>query len=160
MATILHAVLAGLVLAQGAAVSEGDPVTWSIKAQLPAAPIKAGGTLTVQVTAKIERGWHLYSLNPIENGPRPTRIAIAAGQPFEAGGAIKAPDPIVARDPNFNLDTEYYENSVTFTVPVKVAPHAAKGKSTLTMQVRFQTCNDRLCMPPKVVKLDVPVEIG
>lgn len=155
-------VAAAAAPARAQATGEGSgPVTFEIrKGSAPTAAVKAGATFTVDVVAHIERGWHLYSLTPIENGPRPTRITIAAGQGFELGGKIKAPDPTTAVDPNFRVETEYWEESATFTVPIKVLPDAAAGKATATVQVRFQTCNDKDCLPPALVKLPVPVEIA
>src|SRR5262249_35868470 len=88
-----------------------NPVTWSIKV-VSAAP--AGAALTAEVTAKIEDGWHLYSLTPIENGPRPTRILLPAAQAFELTGKIEAPEPLAGTDPNFGIEVEYYEESVSF----------------------------------------------
>ena len=160
LAVVLCVTTAGTARAQDKETGSG-PVTWEInKAKLPSAPLKAGDTFSVELTAHIERGWHLYSLTPIENGPRPTRITLATGQAFELAGTIKAPDPITARDPNFGVETEYYETSAIFAVPIKVLPAGAAGKATLTVQIRYQTCNDKDCLPPQLVKLPVPVEIA
>lgn len=159
LAATLCLAIAGQARAQGNDAA-ANPVAWEAKANLPAAPLKTGDTFTIDLTAHIEKGWHLYSLTPIENGPRPTRITITAGQGFELGGKVRAPDPITAKDPNFGVETEFYEDNVTFTVPIKVTLQAAKGKTAATVQVRYQTCNDRNCLPPEVVKLPVPVEIA
>src|SRR5688572_30604866 len=83
-----------------------NPIVWSLKA------VKANatdGTTLAEMTAKIDDGWRLYSLTPIDNGPKPTRITIPANQDFELTGEIEAPDPFVSADPNFGVDVEYYE---------------------------------------------------
>jgi thiol:disulfide interchange protein DsbD len=160
LALALYVTTAGTARAQDQKTGSG-PVTWEInKAKLPSALLKAGDTFSVELTAHIEPGWHLYSLTPIENGPRPTRITVVAGQGFELAGKIKAPDPTTAKDPNFGVETEFYEDAVTFTVPVRVMPDAAPGKAAATVQVRYQTCNDKECLPPEVVKLAAAVEIA
>jgi DsbC/DsbD-like thiol-disulfide interchange protein len=160
VAAALVAAAAGPAVAQGTEDGSG-PITWEVKkTTVPTAPVKAGGTFTLDIVAHIERGWHLYSLTPIENGPRPTRITIVAGQGFELGGKITAPDPTTAFDPNFKVETEYYEDAVTFSVPIRVLPDAAAGKAAATVQVRYQTCNDKDCLPPALVKLPVSVEIA
>lgn len=137
-----------------------EPVTWAAKAQPSASALTAGGVVTIDVTAKIARGWHLYALTPMESGPRPTRITIVPDQGFELGGTIGAPEPVKADDPNFGMVTETYEDTVVFAVPVRVLAKAAAGKRTATVQVRFQTCSDKLCLPPTIVKLPVLVEIA
>lgn len=157
---VLGLVVAGSASAQAAA-DETGPITWEIvKTSVPVAPVRVGEAFTVELKAHIERGWHLYSLTPVENGPRPTRIMVAAGQGFELAGPVKAPEPTTAMDPNFKVETEFYDEAVTFTVPIRARPDAAAGKSTVTVQVRFQTCNDRDCLPPALVKLPVQVEVA
>src|SRR5262245_19893675 len=130
-----------------------NPVEWSLKVGAASA---AGGTLTAELTAKIEDGWHLYSLTPIANGPRPTRITLPAEQAFELAGTIEAPDPFVETDPNFGIEVEYYEESVTFKLPLK--RRAGSGGDKLLVEARYQTCTNRLCLPPTAVKLEAEVK--
>lgn len=155
---VLSLLIASLAVTIAAQDEEYNPVKWSFKAQISNAPPKSGDIFKVELTAEIEKGWHLYSTNPIENGPRPTRITIPAGQGFERGGDITAPDPIVSRDPNFSVETEYYNDQVTFTLPVKVLADISESNNKLQIQIRYQSCNERLCLPPKLVKLEVQVQ--
>ncbi|MGH9833372.1 MAG: protein-disulfide reductase DsbD N-terminal domain-containing protein [Blastocatellia bacterium] len=127
-----------------------NPVTWSLKA------VNAtGGPLTAEVTAKIEDGWHLYSLTPIADGPKPTRITLPRDQGFELAGEIEAPEPFVKTDPNFGVEVEYYEESVTFKLPLK---RRAGAGEKLLVEARYQTCTNRLCLPPKTVRLEAEVK--
>jgi thiol:disulfide interchange protein DsbD len=137
-----------------------EPVKWSMKASLPAKPLKPGDRFDLQLAATIEEGWHLYSLEQEEGGPTPTRIVMPAEQPFEQAGAIESSEPKTAMDPNFNLTTQYYEDTAFFTIPVKVAATAPAGKSQVKVNVSFQTCNDELCLPPKTIKLTVDVNVA
>ena len=68
--------------------------------------------------------------------------------------------PVWADDPNFNLPTEYFEKSATFTVPVTVTRDAAAGAQTLALQASFQACNERLCLRPQIVALRLPLTIS
>jgi len=130
-----------------------NPVEWSLKVGAVAA---TDGTLTAELTAKIEDGWHLYSLAPIANGPKPTRITLPAEQAFELAGKIEAPDPFVGTDPNFGIEVEYYEESVTFKLPLK--RRAGISGDKLLVEARYQTCTSQLCLPPKTVKLEADVK--
>ncbi len=136
-----------------------EPVKWSIRVITPDPTLKPGAQFTVELTAGIENGWHLYSLEQEEGGPLPTRIVIPADQPFVAGGTIESAEPKSEMDPNFNLMTHYYEEQAVFSVPVKVAAHAAAGKSEVRINVSFQTCSNELCLPPKTIKLGVEITI-
>lgn len=134
------------------------PIRWSAKAENPA--VKAGDTFKAQVTAAIEEGWHLYSLEQPEGGPIPTRISVPDNQKFKLNGDIETPQPQVVFDKNFNMDTEFYEREAIFTVPVEVAKDAATGKNTLTVSAFYQTCNDKMCLPPKLVKFTTDVVVA
>ena len=158
LAAALCAALAICILAQDEP-AKLDPVKWSLKADIGSRPLKAGDKFDVQLTAEIEEGWHLYSTEEMPQGPKPTRINLAADQPFEMTGSIDSPLPQTAFDENFGIRTEFYEQSVTFSLPLQVNANAPAGKRKLTVQVRYQSCTEKLCLAPKLVKLEAEVEI-
>ena len=91
--------VAVLALAAGAA-AQTNPVQWSAAA--PAGTVRPGGTVTVEVTAQMDAGWHIYALAQ----PRPpiaTTITVPAGQPFALAGEIGAPTPRSAFDQSFDI---------------------------------------------------------
>ncbi len=149
-------VIAGSAAAQD--VPE-NPVAWSLAAEKPA-PQKPGSTFKALLSAKIEEGWHLYSTEQRDDGPKPTRIVVPQNRMFELAGEIESPTPIVAMDENFGFETEYYEGSATFALPLRVVVNASAGQHKLQVQVRYQTCTQKLCLPPKTVKLDLTVEVA
>src|SRR5262249_32880500 len=105
-------------------------------------------------------GWHLYSLKPMAEGPIPTRIWVAEGQPFQLSAAIKAPEPQTVQDPSFNMEVELYEGEAGFTLPVKGATGAPAGPHTLAINASYQSCSNKICLPPKTVKIEVPVAVA
>ena len=54
-------------------------------------------------------------------GPIPTRIWIADGQPFKLASVIQASQPEVMQDPSFGMEVESYEGQAEFGLPVKAA---------------------------------------
>ena len=138
--------------------SEPDPIKWSISASL-AEPGKAGDRFVIELTALIDRGWHLYSTEKVEGGPTPTRIVILAEQSFERAGEIDSPAPHSSFDPNFQVATEYYDNSVTFAIPVRRLPNSPPSNK-IKVQVRYQACTQTLCLPPKILELETSIKIA
>jgi hypothetical protein len=136
-----------------------DPVTWKLQ-NPPAAPVKPGARFNVKLLAAVQEGWHLYSLKPIAEGPVPTRIWLAEGQPFSLAGAVQAPEPQVIQDPTFGMEVELYEGEAMFALPVKVAGGAAPGPQKLVVSASYQSCNNKLCLPPKTVKVELPITIA
>jgi thiol:disulfide interchange protein len=149
--TLLLALLAAPAAAQ-------TPVHWSLKVT-PASPVKPGATLTATATASIDAGWHVYSLTQGPGGPRALEITLPKSTVFASGGTPTSGDPLRAFDPNFNMETEYYEDSVTITIPVTVLKTAGGGPAKLAIDVSFQTCNERLCLPPATETLTKNIDV-
>jgi DsbC/DsbD-like thiol-disulfide interchange protein len=153
MRTLFAAALAAVALA-----APPDPVSWKFEAP-PGKPVKAGARFNINLVATVQPGWHLYSLKPMVEGPIPTRIWLAADQPFALASAVQAPEPVAMQDPTLNMEVEFYEGETPFTLPVKVSPGTPSGPRTLTVSASYQTCNDKLCLPPKTVKVQVAVPV-
>jgi thiol:disulfide interchange protein DsbD len=58
------------------------------------------------------------------------------------------------------MEVELYEGEVEFTLPVRVAPGADPVARKLVVSASYQSCNNKLCLPPKTVKVEVPITIG
>lgn len=135
-----------------------NPIRWTVKKEKPSLAVKAGGKFNIQVIAAIDDGWHLYSLEQPAGGPIPTRISVPDNQKFKLAGDIDSPLPQVVFDPNFNLDTQFYEGEAIFTLLVEALKDAT-GKNALAVNVFYQTCNDKTCLPPKGLKVTTDIEV-
>jgi DsbC/DsbD-like thiol-disulfide interchange protein len=142
-----------------AAAAQQNPIAWSVK-EAPKQALRAGQSFVVRLSLEIPDGWHVYSITQPEGGPIPTRISVPEGQPFEMSGVVEGPTPKVMRDESFGMDVETYEGpEAVFTVPVKVGAKAAAGKSKMLITAYFQSCNEKMCLPPKTVKLETDLEV-
>jgi thiol:disulfide interchange protein len=122
-----------------------NPATWSLRLDPTAA--RPGSKVLARLDAKIEPGWHLYSVTTPPGGPNPTTIRLADNPAVERFRAFEPP-PKRAFDANFNLDTETYEGEARFLIEVELKKEAAAGPSEISAEVRYQSCNERLCLPP------------
>lgn len=139
-------------------VAQEQPVIWSATA--PTTPIARGSVVIVRLTARIDGGWHVYSLTQGPGGPVPARISVPPGQPFTLADSVKGPPATKRFDPNFGLAVETYDAQATFDVPVRVATDAPRGATSLAIAARFQTCNATLCLPPHTERVTVPITIS
>jgi DsbC/DsbD-like thiol-disulfide interchange protein len=145
------------VFAVAAGAAE-DPVAWSGKTS-PDKALARGARFTVALEARIQPGWHLYSLDQPDGGPVATEISLPTGQPFSFAAAIAAPKPHVVFDPNFNMRVGFYLEKVQFRVPLEVGAAAQAGPETLYIQTRYQCCNDKMCLPPKSVTVPIAIQV-
>ena len=149
--------LALLCAAPGAVThAPQDPVTWS--ATVVSTGLRPGGRFDVAITAVAEDEWHVYSVTQGPGGPIPTTIALARSRFFAPAGAIRGPVPARAFDPNFEIATETYEGTFTLLRPVRLAADAPGTGATLRLEVGFQACTKRVCLPPTTIALAVPVK--
>ncbi len=156
----MPALLLLMAPANGRAQETLDPIRWSIQLETRQEVLKSGDRLSVQVTAKIEDGWHLYSLDQEPGGPIPTRIRLPEDQPFKLADTIDSPAPRVEMDPNFNMETQFFEEEVTFVLPLAIAANTSSGKHQLKVNVTYQTCTATRCLPPKLVRLVADVAVS
>jgi len=121
-----------------------DPAKWSLEVD-PAA-IRPGAKCLARLRATIEPGWHLYSLTT--PAAKPTTIRLTDNTLIERFRVLQ-PKPKRAFDPYFNLDSETFEGEASFLIEAQTKKDAATGPSQITAEVRYQMCNDRMCLPPR-----------
>ncbi|MTI87052.1 MAG: hypothetical protein FH748_03690 [Balneolaceae bacterium] len=123
-----------------------DPVKFEISS-IPE-EVKAGEVFTIKVNASIEGDWHLYSiLNAEDAGPFPTEFSAKSGN-FIISGETKESDADIEYDPNFDAELGWHSSFATFSIPAAVKVDK-QGKQNLDVEVYYQVCDDRMCLPPK-----------
>jgi thiol:disulfide interchange protein DsbD len=156
--SLMTVMMAAFAMAQPCVSAQQKlPITWSVTSAKTS--VAAGSSVRVEITARIDDGWHLYSLTQ-QPPPDPTRITVPEGQPFSLGGKIEAPAPETGFDKAQDADTEYYTESVAFKVPLTVVPTTAPGKYVARIRATWQACNGSLCIRPQVAALDVPIQVS
>ena len=133
-----------------------DPVEWSLSVK--SAAVRPAGKVLATLTARIQPGWHLYSLTTPKGGPNATTVKFPES-PAIADVKMFQPMPLRTYDPNFKLDTETFANEVQLIAEMTLKPNARPGTVHLEAQIRYQACQDKLCLPPKTKMADVTIKI-
>jgi Disulphide bond corrector protein DsbC len=151
---VFYSSLIGNGFAQGPAP---QPVQW--KALLVAeARVKQGARVSIDVTGKVDEGWHVYALTQPSGGPIALRVSLDENAVAESHGPITGTEPIKRKDPSFDLETQTYQGDFVLHVPIALK-QGAGGNQLIPLSVRFQACSDRTCLPPRTVHLSVPIEV-
>ena len=120
-----------------------NQVKWALAVEPgSAAP---GSKVLARMTGQIDPGWHLYSLST--PSAIPTTIQLATNAVVERFRVLQ-PGPHRAFDPNFQTNTETFQNSVAFLLELELKKDAPAGPAELSVTARYQTCNDKVCIPP------------
>jgi thiol:disulfide interchange protein DsbD len=136
-----------------------QPVRWSLTLEPESGTVVAGGTLKAVVTAAIDEGWHVYAPDEANSGPRPVTITVTKGDVFEGAGKLDAPEPEREMDEAFGQITASYAGETTFRLPVATAATAPAGTYPLKIEITFQACDGKMCLPAKVVRLEALVTV-
>jgi len=119
---------------------------------------EAGRPDVLRVTAILEDGWHLYSIDQKPGGPKPTRIVVAEDSPQRPSGPFvpdAAPHTRTVTDvPSWNgLVVEEHSDRVTWQAPLAPNPSGQGGAIHGTVSV--QLCRENACTPPEIIPFSV-----
>ncbi len=105
----------------------------------------------VLFTAKIDKGWHVYSTDIPDGGPQSAVMHTEKAEGAQPMGAlIKQGKEISEDDKIFGMRVRYFENNVTFVQKYKITGKTYQIKGYL----EYGACNDEMCMPPSTVDFD------
>ena len=148
----------------GVADEFGSPVAISAEIE----PGSAGQPDVLAVTATIEEGWHLYSLDqgkdaPKPGGPKATKIVVADDSPQRPVGTF-TPDVEPERRrvddvPSWQgLVLEEHHGRVTWRVPLETNPSGMATEVHGT--VNLQLCQDTSCTPPETISFTATCDVA
>ena len=155
MRNIIFVILSIILLTPLAAIGQ-DPSKWILESASKGKSVKRDEGFKASLKVDVEPGWHLYALDQPPGGPIATTINITESVPFRLDGEISPPEATLAPDPNFIIDgkplqTKYYEHFVEFPLAVRALDDTPVD--ALSVDVRFQLCNDTMCLPPKTKRV-------
>ncbi len=150
----MRTAILGLLVTMAAWAATPDPVHWSAAAG-SGKPGHPGATVTAKLRAAIDSGWHLYAMQQDEGGPAALDIALTEGSGF-ALGSVRASKPVQVFDPNFEKRVQLYVDHAEFNLPLTISTDMGPGEQKAPIHVRYQCCNDTMCLPPRTVTVEVP----
>lgn len=125
-----------------------NPVSWEFSATKLGA-----GEYELVLTAKIEKGWHLYSQNlESADGPVATEFRFFNDdKKFETVGKTEEDGNLHNEyDKNFMMDLAFYEGEVSFKQKVN-----SKGAASIKGDVYFMVCDESKCLPPEAIEFNI-----
>jgi thiol:disulfide interchange protein DsbD len=113
---------------------------------------RAGDDVTGTAVVKVAAGWHINSNKPLDEFLIPTVLTLDGATNLKAtypGHVLKT----FAFTGGSKLAV--YEGEVRIPFTAKLNAGAGKLKASL----RYQACNDHLCLPPKTIDAEIPLTI-
>lgn len=128
----------------------GGPRLAAVKAvTIAVAPraVKPGGNAVVTVQIQLTSGFHVNAVNTGNPSLIPTTLKTSASPGITVSRPIY-PRSISISEPSMGGRAQVYEGTPTITVPVHVGRGVKRGKFVIDAKLRYQGCNDKMCLPP------------
>lgn len=139
MRTIIIASILAFTCCLKANAQEIKPVSWTYVAN------KTGqNEAEIYITAIIDRGYKIYSLNMEDGGPIKTCIVFRPSKAYKLIGNISEPVPINVYSDVFKMNISYFEEKVVFKQKIRLNA----SKVTIKGYVEFMSENNSICLPP------------
>lgn len=128
-----------------------DPVKWSYSSE------KINDKeFNLVITAKIEKGWHLYSQFIEEGGPIPTSFKFKQSADYKLIGKVsESPKAVTAFDKNFDMQIAWHKDQVVFKQGISLK----NPLESISGVIEFMVCNDERCLPPTEIEFLIPLAI-
>lgn len=128
-----------------------NPVKWTYTAKKI-----ADKTFEVHITAEIDPGWHIYSLDHTSDIGVATSIKFNANPLAMINGKLVTKGKVTKmKDPNGTEMVKFYENTVDF---VQVYKLKSNVKTNVSGSLEFMTCDDKQCLPPTTKQFSVSLQ--
>jgi len=119
---------------------------------------KAGTTVEVKLPLQLREGYHVNTNKPPDPYLIPLRLTWDAG-PITASEVLY-PKPETLKVEFFAGLLPVFSGRFELVTRFKVAPSVQPGLVNVAGKLRYQACNDRMCLPPKVIDLTLPVSVS
>ena len=118
---------------------------------------KPGAIVESALPVELRTGYHVNSNTPSDDYLIPLRLTWDAG-PLEATG-FTFPKPQMEKYRFSEKPLSVFTGDFQIVTKFKAAANAAPGPATLTGKLRYQACNDSMCLAPKTLDVSLQVEI-
>ena len=112
--------------------------------------------LEVKLNFQLKSGYHVNSNAPNDDYLIPLRLTWDA-KPMEVAEVV-FPKPVLEKASFSEKPVSVFTGDFSVVTKFKVPANATTGLAILAGKLRYQACNDRMCLPPKTLDVRVPME--
>lgn len=154
--------VAYLILMSPTARGQGQPPV-EVSAQADRTGVRPGDQFVIAVIFDHAEGWHIHTNSPVVPPTWrgfiaiPTEIEVAESSQYTVGPIQWPPVhemPLDLGGTGKPVKYGVFEGQAVAYVPVTVKP-GASGPVTVSLEVRYQACNDRTCVFPETATLTI-----
>ena len=119
-----------------------------VSGKLVSDTVQRGRTVQGTIVMDIPSGYHVNSNRPLEKFLVPTQLQIEAPKGIRVG-PVSYPRALVRKFQFSKQPVSVYEGKATMRFSVTVPAGFATGSMELKAHLKYQSCSNELCFPPK-----------
>ncbi|MGH7752790.1 MAG: protein-disulfide reductase DsbD domain-containing protein, partial [Gemmatimonadales bacterium] len=124
----------------------------------PAVAARRGAQVEVPLRLTIRPGYHINSNAPAEEYLIPTTLHWTPSPGWTVRGVTYPKTEKV----NYEFSEQpllVYSGAISIQSRLAVGAQLSPGPITLAGKLRYQACNDKMCLPPRTLEVSVPLRI-
>ena len=119
--------------------------------------VRRGQAIPAEVLIQLRSGYHVNSNTPADPYLIPLKLTLTS-KAVEVTD-IEYPKPLMQKFSFSEKPVSVFEGDFKARAKLKILPNAPVGMNALDGKLRYQACNDRMCLPPRTLDLKIPVDI-
>jgi thioredoxin:protein disulfide reductase len=121
--------------------------------------VKRGGSTRGTVTMEIPSGYHVNSNRPLEKFLVATQLQLETPNGLRVG-PIAYPRAVLRTFTFSKVKVSVYEGRPVMSFTVSVPAGAPTGQVELKGRLRYQSCSDSLCFPPRTLEVKLYLTVN
>lgn len=113
---------------------------------VPADTAKAGSVADTKLEVEVEKDWHIFSEHPEVKGVTPSHVDLEPSNSYTVEKVL-FPKPTPVYSDVFQKNLGFYTNQFTIQIQLKLKP-GVSGEIPVKGTLKYQSCSDKICMPP------------
>ena len=130
-----------------------------VSGSLSANNVKRGRVVQGTITMDIPTGYHVNSNRPLEKFLVATQLQIEGSSGIRVGPVIY-PRAVLRLFKFSKSKVSVYEGRAIMRFSVGVPANAAIGPAGLKARLRYQSCNDEVCFPPRTQEVSLSLTVN
>jgi DsbC/DsbD-like thiol-disulfide interchange protein len=118
--------------------------------------VKRGENAVSTLILTVKEGYHVNSNTPAEAYLIPLKITWDPAGPLEAV-EVAYPKPKQEKYEFSEKPLSVFDGEIGLKTTFKRSATAAPGPASLSGKIRYQACNDKMCLPPKTLEVRLPL---
>ena len=117
--------------------------------------VPRGGEVTETLKFQLKPGYHVNSNKPNEEYLIPIRLTWDSA--LAESVSVQYPKPATEKTEFSEQPLSVYTGDFEIVTKFRRAAKASPGPGFLNGKLRYQACNDKMCLPPKTLEIKVPL---